>query len=75
MIIDKKKRFQNSFEDKRPIARAMKEEGATIDEIMKKLDVSRGWVSNNTSDITNKKGRNRTSKKDNSDNNSLLGFL
>lgn len=65
----------NSYEDKRPIARAMKEEGATIDEIMQKLDVSRGWVSNNTSDITNKKGRNRTSKKDSSDNNSLLDFL
>ena len=62
----------NSFEDKRSIARVMKEEGATIDQIQQKLGVSRGWVSKNTGDITSKKGRNKANKKDENDHDSPL---
>lgn len=53
----------NSFEDKRVLARQMKEEGATIDQIQEKLEVSRGWVSENTKDITRIKGRNKAINK------------
>jgi len=66
---------ENSFEDKKPIARAMKEEGASIDDIMKKLNVSRGWVSNNTKDITSQKGRGKSRKSDSSEGESLLDLI
>ena len=61
---------ENSFEDKRAIARQMKEEGFTVDEIKEKLEVSKGWVSKSTKDITATKGRSKSTNKPDADNDS-----
>ena len=53
-----------AFDDLRIKARMMKEEGATIDEIMTATGLSKGAVSQYTSDITKRKGRNRSGAKD-----------
>lgn len=65
----------NSFEDKKVLARQMKEEGSTIYAIAEKLEVSKSWVSDVTKDITHKKGRNRASNKDDNDNSSTLNLI
>jgi predicted ATP-dependent serine protease len=62
----------SNFNDKKAIARQMKEEGATINEIMDKLDVSKGWASTVTSDITKRLGRNKSSKKEDPESDSLF---
>ncbi|WP_420401357.1 AAA family ATPase [Flagellimonas sp.] len=66
---------ENSFDDKRVLARQMKEEGATIDQIQDKLGVSRGWVSENTKDITKIKGRNKAKKQNDGPNDSNLTLV
>ena len=58
---------QQSFEDKRVIARDMKENGFTIDQIMDKTGLERGTVSKYTKDITKRLGRNKASKNLDSD--------
>ena len=65
----------NSFEDKKVLARQMKEEGSTIYAIAEKLEVSKSWVSDVTKDITHKKGRNRAINKDDNDNSSTLNLI
>ena len=65
----------NSFEDKKVLARQMKEEGHTIYAIAEKLQVSKSFVSDSTKDITHKKGRNRAIKKDDNDNSSTLNLI
>jgi RecA-family ATPase len=65
----------NSFEDKRVLARQMKEEGKTIYHIAKKLEVSKTFVSDNTKDITKKKGRNRANKNNENGNDSTLNLI
>ena len=58
---------ENSFEDKRVIARDMKENGFTIDQIMDKTGLERGTVSKYTKDITKRLGRNKANKKPDAD--------
>lgn len=65
----------NSFEDKKVRARHMKEGGHTIYDIAEKLGVSKTFVSDNTKDITQKKGRNRAHKNDEKDNDSPLTLI
>ncbi|WP_339628349.1 AAA family ATPase [uncultured Maribacter sp.] len=65
----------NSFEDKRVLARQMKEEGHTIYDIAEKLGISKTFVSDNTKDITQKKGRNRANKNDENGNDSTLNLV
>lgn len=65
----------NSYEDKRAIARDMKENGFTTDEIMEKTGLARGTVSNYTKDITAVKGRNKASGNNKDDNDSPLTLI
>lgn len=65
----------NSFEDKRVLARQMKEKGHNIYQIANKLGVSKTFVSDNTKDITKKYGRNRANKNDKNDNDSALVLI
>ena len=53
---------ENSFDEKRVIARQMKEDGYTVDEIRDRLSVSKGWVSKTTRDITAANGRSKAGK-------------
>jgi KaiC/GvpD/RAD55 family RecA-like ATPase len=64
-----------TYQDLRAIARDMKESGATINEIMEKTGLAKGTVSNYTRDITRKKGRNKSSQKEDSESDSLLDIL
>ena len=53
----------------------MKEEGHTIYDIAEKLGISKTFVSDNTKDITQKKGRNRANKNDENGNDSTLNLV
>ena len=65
----------NSFEDKRVLARQMKQEGHNIYQIAEKLGVGKTFVSDNTKDITKKNGRNRANKNNDNDNDSALVLI